>query len=254
VPAGNGKGKEHFHEFNRDNPMMVEEIQRELDRLADPEKAAIHRRFFKTGKGEYGEGDVFRGIRVPEIRKLAKRYTDIPRKDTERLLHSPFHEDRALALMILVLRCVKSDEAVRREVYSLYLANTKHINNWDLVDMSAEHIVGGFLIDKDKEPLMRLADSNILWERRIAVMATFHFIKKGRFDETLMIAARLLNDPEDLIHKAVGWMLREIGKRDMTAEETFLRKHYLKMPRTMLRYAIERFPEAIRLAYLKRTT
>ncbi len=230
---------------------MVEEIRKELDRLADPERVAIHQRFFKTGKGEYGEGDIFRGIRVPEIRKLAKRYKDIPLKDTERLLHSPVHEDRALALMILVQHCEKGDEALRREVYSLYLTNTTYINNWDLVDMSAEHIVGGFLIDKDKEPLMRLADSDILWERRIAVMATFHFIKKGKFDETLMIAARLLNDPEDLIHKAVGWMLREIGKRDMPTEETFLKKHYRRMPRTVLRYAIERFPEAKRLAYLK---
>ena len=233
---------------------MVEEIRRELDRLADPEKAVIHQRFFKTGKGEYGEGDVFRGIRVPEIRKLAKRHKDIPLKDTESLLRSPFHEDRALALMILVHRCAKGEGALRREIYSLYLTNTKYINNWDLVDMSAEHIVGAFLIDKDKEPLMRLAASNILWERRIAVMATFHFIKKGNFDETLMIAARLLNDPEDLIHKAVGWMLREIGKRDMPAEETFLKQHYLRIPRTMLRYAIERFPEAVRLAYLKGTT
>jgi 3-methyladenine DNA glycosylase AlkD len=231
--------------------MMVEEIQRELERLADPGKAAIHQRFFKTGKGEYGEGDIFRGIRVPEIRKLAKRYKDISLKDTENLLHSPFHEDRELALVILVCRFAKGDEPLRREVYSLYLTNTKYINNWDLVDISAEHIVGGFLIDRGKEPLMRLADSDILWERRIAVIATFHFIKKGRFDETLMIAARLLNDPEDLIHKAVGWMLREIGKRDMPAEETFLKQHYRRMPRTMLRYAIERFQEEIRLAYLK---
>jgi 3-methyladenine DNA glycosylase AlkD len=231
--------------------MMVEEIQREMERLADPERAATHQRFFKTGKGEYGEGDIFRGIRVPEIRKLAKRYKDIPLKDAERLIHSPFHEDRELALVILVCRFAKGDESLRREIYSLYLTNTKYINNWDLVDISAEHIIGAFLIDRDKEPLMRLADSDILWERRIAVIATFHFIKKGRFDETLMIAARLLNDPEDLIHKAVGWMLREIGKRDMPAEETFLKQHYRRMPRTMLRYAIERFPEAMRLAYLK---
>jgi 3-methyladenine DNA glycosylase AlkD len=231
--------------------MTVEEIRRELDRHANPEKALILQRFFKTGKGEYGEGDVFRGIRVPELRKLAKRYQDISLTNTTRMLRSPFHEDRALALMILVLRCTKGDESLKHDIYSLYLANTQHINNWDLVDISAEHIVGGFLMDKDKEPLIRLANSDMLWERRIAVMATFHFIKKGRFDETFLIAKRLLNDPEDLIHKAVGWMLREVGKRDMQAEKSFLKHHYRHMPRTMLRYAIERFPEAVRIAYLK---
>lgn len=233
--------------------MIVEEIQKELALHADRQNAAILKGYFKTGKGQYGEGDIFRGIRVPELRKLAKKYHDIALGDAQYLLESPYHEDRAMSLIILVHRFSKGDGVVKGEIYGLYLANTKNINNWDLVDISAEHIVGGFLWDKDRAPLTGLAKSGSLWERRIAIMATFHFIKKGHFDETLRIALLLLEDKEDLIHKAVGWMLREIGKRVVNAEERFLKDRYRQMPRTMLRYAIEKFPEAKRQAYLKGT-
>ena len=231
--------------------MTTKEIQKELDCLGDKKKAAILQRFFKTGKGEYAEGDLFRGITVPVLRTLARRYKDISLSEIEELLHSPFHEDRLLALLILVQAYSKDDAPMRSEIYALYLRNTTFINNWDLVDVSAEHIVGGFLMDRDKEPLTRLALSTMLWERRIAIMATFHFIKMGKFDETFRVARLLLSDKEDLLHKAVGWMLREVGKRDFNAEEDFLRKHYRQMPRTMLRYAIEKFPEPVRQAYLK---
>ena len=231
--------------------MKVATIQNELDRLADPERAAVHQRFFKTGPGQYGEGDVFRGIRVPEIRKIAKKYNALILTETEALLQSPYHEDRLLALIILVSRFNKGDAAVQETVYLLYLANTHFINNWDLVDISAEHILGGFLRDASRAPLAHLAKSGLLWERRMAIMATFHFIRRHEFAETFRIAEILRNDREDLIHKAAGWMLREIGKRDIAAEERFLKKHYRQIPRTMLRYAIERFPEPLRQAYLQ---
>jgi len=231
--------------------MIVEEIRAELHRLADPAKASHHQRFFKTGPGQYGEGDLFRGIRVPEIRKLAKKHRSITLAEAERLLQSAYHEDRMLALIILANRCVRGNDAAKGEICALYLARMHFINNWDLVDISAEHIVGGYLLDKSRDPLTRLAHSSLLWERRVAIMATFHFIRRRQFAETFRIARILLSDREDLIHKAVGWMLREIGKRDAAAEENFLKDHYHRMPRTMLRYAIERFPETVRQAYLK---
>ena len=233
--------------------MIVKEILNELALHADPEKAVFLQLYFKTGRGQYGEGDIFRGIRIPELRKLGKKYQGIALEDAQRLLESPYHEDRVLALVILIFKFSKGDEVIKDAIYALYLANTKNINNWDLVDISAEHIVGGFLWDKDRTLLTGLAKSGSLWERRIAIMATFHFIRKGQFDETLRIALLLLNDREDLIHKAVGWMLREIGKRDVSREEGFLQDRYRQMPRTMLRYAIEKFPEAKRQAYLKGT-
>jgi 3-methyladenine DNA glycosylase AlkD len=234
--------------------MVFDAIQKELDALASPEAARTAQWFFKTGPGEYGEGDVFRGIRVPVLRKLAGKYGDIGLSDAERLLELTFHEDRLLALFILVRAYAGGDEAARLRIFGLYLRHTRHINNWDLVDSSAEHIVGAHVrMNGERETLTKLAGSSSLWERRIAIMATFHFIKKGEFAETLRIAQLLLHDPEDLIHKAVGWMLREIGKRSMPAEEEFLRDRYKEMPRTMLRYAIERFPEPLRLAYLKGT-
>ena len=233
--------------------MIVKEILNELALHADVEKAAFLQRYFKTGKGQYGEGDIFRGIRIPELRKLGKKYQGIALEDARCLLESPYHEDRVLALIILVLKFSKGDGVMKDAIYALYLANRANINNWDLVDISAEHIVGGFLWDKDRTPLTGLAKSGNLWERRIAIMATFHFIRKGQFDETFRIALLLLNDREDLIHKAVGWMLREIGNRDVSREERFLQDRYRQMPRTMLRYAIEKFPEAKRQAYLKGT-
>ena len=226
-------------------------IQKELETLADPRHAAMLQRFFKTGPGDYGEGDRFRGIRVPVLRKLVRKYRHLPQAAAESLLLTAFHEDRLLALLLLIDRYDRGDDAVRGEIHRFYLEHTGWVNNWDLVDASAPLLVGHYLQDRPKDPLTRLAASGILWERRMAIIATFYFIKQGNLDETFRIAARLLGDPEDLIHKAVGWMLREAGKRDITAAEIFLRPHYRQMPRTMLRYAIERFPEARRQAYLK---
>ncbi len=232
---------------------MLEAIQNQLAGLSNAEDGRFLQRFFKTGPGQYGEGDLFRGIRVPVLRRLCKTHQDIRLELAEQLLHSAYHEDRLLALLILIQKYVKAGERERAGIYTLYLGNTRFINNWDLVDASAEHIVGAYLTDKSREPLYQLARSGSLWERRIAILATFHFIKQGSFDETFRIAGMLLSDKEDLIHKAVGWMLREAGKRDLQSEEAFLSAHYRQMPRTMLRYAIERFPQDRRLEYLKGT-
>jgi 3-methyladenine DNA glycosylase AlkD len=231
--------------------MSVHSIQDELAALGDPQVAEHSQRYFKTGPGEYGEGDRFRGIRVPVLRKLAQRHGAIPLADVETLLHSPFHEDRLLALLILVRQFGRVGSQAQEKIYNLYLSNTRYINNWDLVDSSAGYIVGAYLLDRDRSPLVELARSSLLWERRIAIIATSYFIGQNQFAETLKIARVLLTDREDLIHKAVGWMLREIGQRDQATEEAFLREHYRQMPRTMLRYAIEKFPEPQRQAYLK---
>ncbi len=233
--------------------MRAQDIKEQLKNLGNREQAAISQRFFKTGPGEYGEGDIFIGIKVPVLRKLVKEYPDLSLKDVKTLLRSKYHEERLLALLILVSKFKKGDVSTRQEIYDLYLKNTSSVNNWDLVDLSAHYIVGPFLTNKSRAPLYRLAKSKSLWQRRIAIMSTFDFIKKGEFSETLKIAEMLLADREDLIHKAVGWMLREIGKRRLQSEETFLKKHYQKMPRTMLRYAIEKFPEPKRKRYLKGT-
>jgi 3-methyladenine DNA glycosylase AlkD len=230
---------------------MITEIQRELQSLANPDDGLFLQKYFKTGPGQYGAGDIFRGIRVPVLRKLSLTHQNISLETAHRLLQCPHHEDRLLALLILVLKYAKADQAEQTAIYRLYLDNTRFINNWDLVDSSAEHIVGAYLRGESQEPLELLSQSEILWERRIAILATFHYIKRGSFDATLAIATRLLTDREDLIHKAVGWMLREVGKRDLPKEEEFLRAHVRQMPRTMLRYAIEKFPEEKRLAYLK---
>ena len=231
---------------------MIEAIQSQLVSLSNPDDAFFLQRFFKTGPGEYGEGDIFRGIRVPVLRRLSKNHQNISLKFVKQLLCSAYHEDRLLALLILVGKYTLADETEQAAIYTLYLDNTRFINNWDLVDTSAEHIVGAYLNDKNREPIYRLARSICLWERRIAVLATFHYIKRGSFDDTLQIAEILLHDKEDLIHKAIGWMLREIGKRDLQKEEVFLQTYHQQMPRTMLRYAIEKFPQEKRLGYLKR--
>jgi len=231
--------------------MTVHEIRTKLQKLGNKQRAKVSQGFFKTGPGEYGEGDVFLGIKVPELRKLAKECQDITVKEVKQLVRSSIHEERLLALLILVLMYSKGNETTKKRIYELYLGNTKFINNWDLVDGSAEHIVGDFLVDKSKKPLYSLAKSTDLWERRISIMSTFHFIKRNEFSETLKISKMLLSDEEDLIHKAVGWMLREVGKRHLQTEEKFLREHYMRMPRTMLRYAIERFPESERQRYLR---
>jgi 3-methyladenine DNA glycosylase AlkD len=231
--------------------MSLKKIKAELQQLGNPAQARVLQRFFKTGKGEYGEGDVFRGIKIPVLRKLAKKYQDMTCAEVGKLLTSKFHEDRMLALLLLLDKYSKANIAGKKQLYTMYLCNTRFINNWDLVDVTAHHIVGHYLMDKNREPLYRLAQSKILWERRIAIIATFHYIRQNKFDDTLEIAGMLIDDPHDLMHKAVGWMLREVGKRDLQAEEQFLKTYYRQMPRTMLRYAIERFPEAKRRAYLE---
>jgi 3-methyladenine DNA glycosylase AlkD len=230
---------------------VTKQILSRLQDLGDADIAAQSLRFFKTGKGEYGEGDKFLGIRVPTIRKCVREYGQISLKDALELLKSPFHEARLLALLILVAKYSAAKTPTERmTIYFCYLSHRRFINNWDLVDSSAEHIVGAYLFSRNRGPLYRLAGSRSLWDRRIAVMSTFHFIKREDFSDTLAIAKLLLHDTEDLIHKAVGWMLREVGKRDRETEEQFMKKHYTKMPRTMLRYAIEKLPESDRLAYL----
>ena len=226
-------------------------IHNDLLQLANEQIAEHSQRFFKTGKGEYGEGDIFLGIRVPLLRRLVKKYGGISIAEVRKLLHSKFHEERLLAVLMLVQLFKSADESVQKQVYDLYLENTEFINNWDIVDISASNIVGAHLYEKDKAPLYDLVQSKNLWERRISIISTFYFIRQNEFDDTLKIAKILLNDKEDLIHKAVGWMLREVGKREIEFEEEFLQEHYKIMPRTMLRYAIEKFPETSRKMYLR---
>jgi 3-methyladenine DNA glycosylase AlkD len=231
--------------------MTVKDAQDQLRKLADPVLAASAIRFFKTGPGEYGENDVFLGLRAATLRQLAKEHQGLPLEEVEMLLQSEVHEGRALALLVLVRVVAKAPDSLRKQVYDLYRANTRYVNNWDLVDVSAPTLVGGYLVDKSRKPLVVFAKSKNLWERRIAIVATQHFIRRDDFADTLKIARMLLNDEEDLIHKAVGWMLREVGKRDQPTLVDFLGEHYAQMPRTMLRYAIERFPVNRRQAYLK---
>jgi len=222
-----------------------------LKNQANPEQAKTLLRFFKTGKGEYGEGDKFLGIKVPVSRKIAKQFKDLSFEEIQELLNSKIHEERLIALFILTEQYRKGNGEHKKVIYNFYLRNAKRVNNWDLVDLSAEKIIGAYLLDKDKKVLLRLAQSKNLWERRIAIMSTFHFIKNGFYDTTFAISDMLLKDEHDLIHKAVGWMLREIGNRNLAEEEKFLKKNYKTMPRTMLRYAIEKFPEKKRQVYLK---
>lgn len=232
------------------------DVVRELEGRSDPARAKALSRFFKTGKGEYGEGDVFIGVTVPAAREVAKGHLALPLEGVRKLLGSRIHEVRLAGLLILVgkYRKAKRDEAGRRRIFDFYLANNGGINNWDLIDLSAPEIVSDFLLDHvpERKILYTLASSGNLWERRLAIMGTFRFIKAGQFGDALGIAGMLLGDGHDLIHKAVGWMLREIGKRDMAAEEAFLKKHCRSMPRTMLRYAIEKFPEGKRKEYMRR--
>ncbi len=226
-------------------------IQSKLREASNPEKAIILQRFFKTGKGEYGEGDKFLGIQIPLLRALVKEFPVITIEESFELLQSVYHEERMLGLLFFLRLFQKGDEKTKKKIFDLYLKNTSQINNWDLVDASAPHIVGAWLWDKERKVLYKLVKSKSLWERRIAIISTQHFIGKKDFAETLSISKILLNDKADLIHKAVGWMLREIGNRDLETEETFLKEHYKQMPRTMLRYAIEKFPEKRRREFLE---
>lgn len=227
----------------------AKKITKQLRALGNKTAAEHAQRFFKTGPGQYGAGDIFLGIKVPVLRTVAKEHRNITLDNVVELLQSPLHEVRLTALLIMVLQYKRVGNETA--IYRAYLDNTHRINNWDLVDGSAADIAGAHLFERDRKPLYRLAKSKSLWERRIAIIATLYFIRRNQFDDTLAIADILLNDKEDLMHKAVGWMLRETGKRDLKVEEDFLLPRYKQMPRTMLRYAIERFPEPKRLAYLK---
>jgi len=239
----------------------ADDVRKELRSMADPVKAAILQRFFKTGPGQYGEGDLFMGIMVPHLRKISKKFSQLRLGEVRTLLYSQVHEERLVALLILVCRYNSSSNSMKEkeEIVKFYLDNIKHVNNWDLVDMSAPYILGAHLLvdnnigDRTQRLLLyKLAKSENIWERRIAIVSTHHFIRNGDFSDTLKIAEMLLHDRHDLIHKAVGWMLREVGKRDVAAEEAFLEKHWSIMPRTMLRYAIERLPESERHRYKKK--
>jgi 3-methyladenine DNA glycosylase AlkD len=227
------------------------ELRKKIKSLGNPEVSKTMKWFFKTGKGEYGEGDVFAGLKVPTQRKLAHEFRDLAFADLKMLLSSPVHEERLISLFILVDRFAKSSEKEKQIIFRFYFKNRKGINNWDLVDLSAPKIIGKYLLEKDKSILFKFALSKNLWERRIAILSTQEFIRNEDYVTTLKIAEILLEDNHDLIHKAVGWMLREIGNRDLMAEEKFLKIHYNKMPRTMLRYAIEKFPETKRKKYLQ---
>ncbi len=238
--------------MNKYETRIIDQIRQEMRGLVDQKKAQELQRFFKTGKGEYAEGDKFLGVMVPQTRLLVKKYwREIYLIEAQELLKSEFHEERLLALLILVKKFEKGDGELRKEIFNLYLNNTRHINNWDLVDLSAPRIAGFYLEDKDRDILYKLAKSKNLWERRIAMTATAWFINKGEAKTALAIAEILINDEHDLIHKAAGWMLREVGKKcGQEVEEEFLRKYCQTMPRVMLRYAIERFDEKKRRYYL----
>ena len=237
--------------LNGEFKLSLTEIRKAISKQKNPAQAIILQRFFKTGKGEYGEGDIFYGIKVPEQRTIAKQFKDLAFDYLKELIKSKVHEERLIAAFILVDQYKRGDEKKQRIVYDFYLKNRKGINNWDLVDLSAPKIVGAYLIDKEKKLLYKFANSKDLWEKRISIISTYAFIREHFFEDTLNISKILLHDKHDLIHKAVGWMLREIGNRDLETVEEFLKKHYKTMPRTMLRYAIEKFPEQKRIGYLR---
>ena len=228
---------------------MLDELQKELKKLSSEKRASAMQRYFKTGEGEYGFGDVFIGITVPNCRKLAIKYKEMSFEDLYKLLRSEIHEERLITLLILVHNFQK-EELLQRRIYEFYIKNIKFVNNWDLVDLSSHVIIGGYLIDKPKDVIYKLSRSKNMWERRIAIISTFHFIKNDMFDVSLDLAEKLISDENDLIQKALGWMLREIGKRDKKTEVQFLDKNYKNMGRVSLRYSIEKFPQKSRQAYM----
>ena len=230
--------------------MALAEIKKEIIKESNYQQSINLQRFFKTGKGEYGEGDIFLGIKVPIQRRIAKTFSDLSLKEVEELLISKIHEERLISLFILIHQFERGNEIQRETIYNFYLKNLKHVNNWDLVDSSAHKIVGAFLFFRDRKVLYNLAKSKNLWEKRVSIISTAFFIARNDFADTLKISKILLHDEHDLIQKAVGRMLREVGKRDLETEEEFLKIHYKEMPRTMLRYAIEKFPEKKRKDYL----
>jgi len=230
--------------------LNLRELKKTISANANKDHAKTMQWFFKTGKGEYGEGDKFVGIKVPAQRKIAKQFSKLNLEDLQILLNSKIHEERLISLLILVGKYDKADEKEKESIYAFYKKNSRKINNWDLVDLSAPKIIGTHLLNRDKKILYKYAHSNNLWQKRISIISTYSFIKNHDFKTTLEIADVLLNDDHDLIHKAVGWMLREVGKQDMNTLENFLKTRYNKMPRTMLRYSIEKFPEKKRKKYL----
>ena len=230
----------------------MKQIEKAIKDKSNPKKAKILQRFFKTGDGQYGAGDVFLGIVVPEQRKIAKQFRDLPMAKIERLLNSKIHEKRLISLFILIDQYKRADKKTKKKIYRFYLDHTSRVNNWDLVDLSAPNIVGDYLLDKDRRMLYRLAKSKSLWEKRISILATFRFIKENQFKDSLKIAKLLLKDKHDLIHKSTGWMLREVGKRSQKTLEEFLIQHYKNMPRTMLRYSIEKFDKKKKGFYMKK--
>jgi 3-methyladenine DNA glycosylase AlkD len=231
--------------------ISLKNIQTRIRAEADPVIAEHSKRFFKSGPGEYAEGDQWLGIRVPVIRSIAKEFWEAELEVIFKLLESKYHEERLLALIMIVNRCKKGAPATHKQIYDHYLSHTHLVNNWDLVDTSAHSIVGTYLLKRSRQPLYQLAKSELLWDRRISMIATLIFIRKGETEDVLKLARIHLKDKHDLMHKAVGWMLRELGNRNRQAETEFLDQHYQKMPRTMLRYAIEKYPEKDRQAYLK---
>ena len=233
---------------------MSLEVQKKLRKMANKKIANHSQSFFKTGKGEYGEGDLFLGIRVPELRKVAKEFFDLDKTSILKLLKSKYHEERLTAVIILVNQYSKSrDDVIRNKLYKLYTANFKYINNWDIVDVSCHKIVGPHLEERSRSILYKWAKSKDLWTRRISIISTFWFIRNNDLDDSYKLATILLKDKHDLMHKAVGWVLRECGKKDFKRLDNFLKSNYKKMPRTMLRYAIEKFPETHRKKYINGT-
>ncbi len=230
----------------------ADEIKKELKKIADKDKAKQLAGFFKTGKGQYGEGDIFIGITVPDQRKTAKLFIETELSEIEKLLDDPIHECRLTALLLLIGKYSKADDSGRKKIAEFYLSKTSRINNWDLVDLSAHQIIGNYYFDKDRKKLYQLAESSSLWEQRIAVVSTYYFIKRNDFKEIITFSEMLINHKHDLIHKATGWMLREAGKMDLSVLKEFLDKHHKKMPRTMLRYSIEKLDESDKLKYMSK--
>ena len=231
---------------------ITKAITSDLQALSDAEKREIFPKFFKAGKGEYGEGDRFIGVTVPNIRAIAKLHKDISIEEIRELIQSEWHEVRLCALIIMVEKSKKKDESLRKELFNLYLSQTERINNWDLVDLSCRFIVGEYLLDKSRDILYQLAQSSLLWDNRIAIVSTYAFIRKGQLDDTYALSDLMMHHPHDLMHKAIGWMLREAGKRDADRLYNYVMSHRADMPRTMLRYAIEKFSPEERSILMKR--
>jgi 3-methyladenine DNA glycosylase AlkD len=234
--------------------MTAKDVERELNALENPADAEFLQRFFKTGSGQYGEGDVFIGLRVPQTRVITKKYRELPLPEIEKLLDSPIHEHRLAAVIIMTERAKRAQEEEKKGLYDLYLRRVDRMNNWDIIDISCGHVVGGYLLDKPRDILYKLARSKVMWERRVAIISTSRFIAQGDLDDTFKLAELLLGDNDDLIHKASGWMLREAGKKDEVRLKDFLDQHAATMPRTMLRYSLEKLHPTDKAHYMRMKT